>query len=91
MLGGTGYAIVQTTSDTQSGVVVPAAAGLWSEGRRGRVLAIGPSLGFQNKQHVIFLADWQHETLVENRFGGDKLWFKMIVPMDGVFGRFIGR
>ncbi|MGD0914275.1 MAG: transporter, partial [Terracidiphilus sp.] len=64
MLGGTGYAIVQTTSDTQSGVVVPAAAGLWSEGRRGRVLAIGPSLGFQNKQHVIFLADWQHETLV---------------------------
>jgi hypothetical protein len=35
---------------------------------------------------VIFIVQWQHETLVRDRFGGDKFWFKMIVPTAGLFG-----
>lgn len=91
MFGGAGYALVQTTDDMQNGAIVPAAAGMWSQGRRGRVVAIGPSLGYTSKQHVVFMGVWQHETLVQNRFGGDKFWFKMIIPMDGAIGRLIGR
>lgn len=87
MLGGTGYALKQTTDDTSAGLVAPAAPGLWDAGRKGQVLAIGPSLGYMNKQHIMFMADWQHETLVRNRFGGDKVWFKMIIPLDGLLSR----
>jgi hypothetical protein len=81
MAGGTGYFLKQTTDDRCAGQVAAAAPGLWSAGRRGQVLAIGPSAGYTNKSHVIFSVDWQHETLVRNRFGGDKIWFKVIVPV----------
>jgi hypothetical protein len=87
MVGGTGYFLKQTTDDTVAGQIAAAAPGLWDAGRRGQVLAIGPSLGYTNKRHILFMVDWQHETLVENRFGGDKVWFKMIVPMDGLLAR----
>jgi hypothetical protein len=85
MAGATGYFVQQTTDDTQNGVSVPAAPGLYDAGRRGRVLAIGPSFGYVNRSHVVFMADWQHETLVQNRFGGDKCWFKIILPVDALF------
>jgi len=84
MLGATGYALKQTTDDTAAGQIAAASPGLWDAGRRGQVLAIGPSTGYTSTGHLIFLADWQHETLVRNRFGGDKYWFKMIIPMDGL-------
>jgi hypothetical protein len=87
MLGGTGYMVEQTTNDTTSGTTVAAAAGVWDTGRKGQVIAIGPSAGYVNKQHMIFTADWQHETEVRNRFGGDKVWFKAIIPLNGVFAR----
>ena len=47
---------------------------------------MGPSVGYTTKHHVIFIVQWQHETLVRDRFGGDKFWFKMIVPTAGLFG-----
>ncbi|NTV10735.1 MAG: phenol degradation protein meta, partial [Zoogloea sp.] len=28
-----------------------------------------------------FIGQWQHETSVENRTGGDKVWFKLILPL----------
>jgi hypothetical protein len=87
LLGATGYAMVQTTNDTIGGQVVPAAAGLWDAGHKGQMVAVGPSVGYENKRHMIFAADWQHETMVNNRFGGDKFWFKMIIPVDGAFRR----
>jgi hypothetical protein len=87
MAGGTGYFLKQTTDDTTAGQVTAAAPGLWDTGRRGQALAIGPSVGYTNKRHIVFMTDWQHETLVRNRFGGDKVWFKVIVPVDGVFRR----
>ena len=83
MVGATGYALAQTTDDTVNGQIAPAAPGLWNSGRRGEVFAIGPSAGYTNSHHMTFTADWQHETLVSNRFGGDKLWFKMIIPIPG--------
>jgi hypothetical protein len=83
ILGGTGYTVDQTTRDTVAGAVVPEASGLWDTGRRGQVVSIGPSVGYNNKRHMIFMADWQHETLVRDRFGGDKFWFKMILPVGG--------
>jgi hypothetical protein len=86
MLGATGYALVQTTNDTVNGVTAPGVPGLWDSGRRGQVVSIGPSVGYNNSRHVMFAADWQHETEVRNRFGGDKFWFKMIVPLPGFGG-----
>jgi len=87
MVGATGYALKQTTDDMQNGQVVPAAAGLYGTGRRGQVLAIGPSLGYVNSRHMVVMAQWQHETLVRNRFGGDKFWIKAIIPVDGLLKR----
>jgi hypothetical protein len=85
ILGGSGYALKQITDDTVDGQSVAAVPGMWDAGRRGQVLAAGPSAGYTNKRHMTFMGQWQHETLVRNRFGGDKLWFKMIIPVDGLF------
>jgi hypothetical protein len=85
MAGATGYALKQTTNDTFNSQIEPAAPGLWTPGRKGQVLAIGPTVGYTNQHHIAFVALWQHETLVRNRFGGDKFWFKMIIPLDGLF------
>lgn len=84
MFGANGYALKQVTDDTIGGQIAPAAPGLWDAGRRGQVLAVGPSAGYNSKRHMSFMAQWQHETLVRNRFGGDKVWLKMIVPVDGL-------
>jgi len=58
-----------------------AASPAWSEGRRGRVLGLGPSVSYASKSGLQFVGQWQHETLVQNRFGGDKFWLKLIVPL----------
>lgn len=81
MAGACGYFLEQVTNDTSNGVVVPAVPGMWSTGRRGQAFAFGPSVGYENKHHLTFIAQWQHETLVRNRFGGDKVWFRMIIPV----------
>jgi len=80
MFGGSGYALKQVTDDTVNGQIVPDTPGLWDAGRRGQVIAAGPSAGYTTRRHMTFMAQWQHETLVRNRFGGDKVWFKMIIP-----------
>ncbi len=85
MFGGTGYALKQLTDDTVNGQVVAVTPGLWDGGRRGQVFAVGPSAGYTNKRHMTLMAQWQHETLVRNRFGGDKVWFKMIIPAASIF------
>ncbi len=79
-VGVSGYAVKQITNDTVAGETV-AANGLWSHGRKGHALAIGPSVNYTTKNHITLIAQWQHETLVRNRFGGDKLWFKMILRL----------
>ena len=44
----------------------------WSQ---GQVFAYGPSVSYTNKAGMHFIGQWQRETNVENRFGGDKVWF----------------
>jgi len=80
-LGGSGYFLEQLTNDTIDGQVVTAVPGFWDSGRKGQVFAAGPSVNYTNKQHMEFIFQYQHEMLVRNRFGGDKLWFKMIIPL----------
>jgi hypothetical protein len=84
--GVTGYWLKQTTDDKSAGAIAPAVHGLWDAGRRGQVFAIGPSIAYVNRRHAIFIADWQHEAAVRNRFGGDKFWFKIILPVGDLLG-----
>ena len=72
--GISGYYLKQTTDDKQNGVKV-------ANGNRGQVFAFGPSVKYTAKNGSMFIAQWQHETMVENRFQGDKLWFKMVMPL----------
>jgi hypothetical protein len=78
-VGASGYVLKQVTDDTSTNPAVTIVAG-----DRGRVFAIGPSVTYTNKSHMTFVAQWQHETLVENRFGGDKIWFKAIIPISAL-------
>lgn len=87
MLGAQGYALKQVTDDTIGSTTVAAVPGFWDTGRRGQVFAIGPSAGYTNKRHLTFMTQWQHETVVRNRFGGDKVWFKMVIPTASLLHR----
>ena len=80
-VGLSGYYLTQINKDKLEGHTLAANPGVWSEGRRGRVFAIGPSVTYTNASGVHFIGQWQRETGVENRFGGDKLWFKAIMPL----------
>ena len=87
MLGTQGYAVKQMTDDTISGTTVAAQPGIFDTGRRGQVLGVGPSVAYETKSHMSFMTSWQHETLTRNRFGGDKVWFKMVIPVGAIAGR----
>lgn len=76
-----GYYVKQLTNDKVNGTTVAGVPGLISEGRKGQVFAFGPSVKYTAKNGSMFIGQWQHETMVENRFQGDKLWFKMILPL----------
>jgi hypothetical protein len=80
MVGASGYIFKQVSDDKVADVVVAAVPGLWDAGRKGQALAVGPSVGYTNKKHMTFMVQWQHEGAVRNRFSGDKIWFKMIIP-----------
>lgn len=79
-VGLSGYYLQQTTNDKLDGATLSSALGPWSNGRKGKVFAIGPSVGYTNKSGTTFIAQWQHETEAENRFRGDKAWFKLVLP-----------
>ena len=76
-----GYYLKQLDSDKQNGVVVSAVPGLRSAGNKGQVFAIGPSVKYSTKTGTTFMAQWQREMAVENRFQGDKLWLNMVMPL----------
>ncbi len=80
-VGLSGYYLKQTTNDELDGRKISSALGPWSDGRKGEVFAIGPSLTYATKSGTHFIAQWQHETEAENRFKGDKAWFKLIMPL----------
>ncbi|MCK0505385.1 SphA family protein [Aromatoleum anaerobium] len=74
-VGVSGYYLKQLTDDKLHGDKVG------PDGNRGQVFAVGPSIKYETagKSHLIF--QWQHESNVENRFQGDKLWFKLITAL----------
>ncbi len=82
-----GYFVEQTTDDSLNGATVAESSGIYSTGRRGQVLGVGPSASFTTKSHITFIGQYTRETLVENRFGGDKLLVKVIIPVSSLFGR----
>jgi hypothetical protein len=69
-VGLNGYAYKQVQDDTQNGKVVSV------NGNRGQVLAVGPGIKYQTKA-VGLVMKWQHETMVENRAKGDRLWLQV--------------
>lgn len=74
-VGLSGYYLKQLTDDRQNGAKVG------TDGNKGQVFAIGPSVKYETAGHSHLIFQWQHETNVENRFGGDKVWFKYIMPL----------
>lgn len=80
-VGISGYYLNQTTSDKLEGDRISSAIGPWSDGRKGKVFAAGPSVIYTSPKGTMFIGQWQHETNVKNRFSGDKLWFKLIMPL----------
>lgn len=79
--GISGYYLKQITNDKFNGATTPDVPGLISAGRKGQVFAFGPSVKYTTKTGTMLIGQWQHETMVENRFQGDKLWFKLVTPL----------
>jgi hypothetical protein len=79
-LGVAGYYLRQVTDDKIAGEKVAAADGVWSAGRRGQVFAYGPSIKYTTPSHVSLMAQWVYETHVENRFDGNTVVLKAVVP-----------
>ena len=73
-VGLAGYYLKQMTDDKLNGAKNPTSG-------RGQVFAIGPSVKYSTKTGTTFMAQWQREMAVENRFQGDKLWFNMVMPL----------
>ena len=71
VVGVGGYAYRQTTDDELHGVDI---------GNRGRALAIGPSVKYDNGKGFFITAKLQRETGVRNRAEGHAFWIKATVP-----------
>ncbi len=70
-VGISGYYLKQTSDDRQNGRKVN------PDGRRGQVFAFGPAIKYDYKG-MSFIGTWDHETGAENRFEGDKFFFKFV-------------
>ena len=79
-VGLSGYYLKQTTNDKLDGQAISSTLGPWSAGRKGEVFAIGPSAIYNGPNGTIFIAQWQHEMHVKNRFQGYTAWLKLIMP-----------
>ncbi len=79
-VGVAGYYLKQTTSDRVDGHTVPATPA-WSKGRRGQVLAYGPSVSYRTGKGSSVSLQWNHESRVRNRFGGDRLSLKLVTRL----------
>jgi hypothetical protein len=80
-VGLSGYYLKQTTNDKLDGQTISSALGPWSDGRKGEVFAIGPTVTYTTKGGVHFTGQWNRETSAENRFEGDKFILKLIMPL----------
>lgn len=76
-VGLSGYYLKQTTKDKVDRSTL-ASSPAWSRGRKGQVLAYGPTVSYTTPGGVALSAQWNHESKVRNRFGGDKLMLKLV-------------
>lgn len=79
--GVAGYYLKQLSDDEKDGDVIPSVPGVWDTGRRGQVFAAGPSIKYTLGKGIMLVAQWQHEMMLENRFGDDRFLFKAVVPL----------
>ena len=77
-VGVSGYYLKQTTNDKVDGHKLGSEAGPWSSGRKGQVFAYGPTVSYTTGSGVMISGQWNHESKVRNRFGGDKLMLKLV-------------
>lgn len=76
-VGVSGYYLKQTTNDKVDGSTL-AGSPAWSRGRKGQVFSYGPTLSYTTQSGVMISGQWNHESKVRNRFGGDKLMLKLV-------------
>jgi hypothetical protein len=69
-VGVNGYLYKQLTDDEKNGET-------YLDGYRGQVAAIGPAIKYQTPA-IGFVMKWQHETKVENRAEGDRIWLQAV-------------
>ena len=74
IVGVNGYYHQQVTDDEIRGQTVPV------DGRRLRVLAYGPQVGYRGDGWGI-TAKWQHEVMARNKSEGDKYWLQFFVAL----------
>ena len=72
-MGVGGYAYQQVTDDTSGGTTV--------QTNRGRTMAIGPSMKYDNGKGWFFTLKYEKEFDVKNRPEGGGLNVKMNIPM----------
>lgn len=78
--GLSGYYLKQTTNDKLDGQTISSVLGPWSSGRKGEVLAIGPSVIYNSPTGTTLIAQWQNEMYAKNRFQGYIAWLRLIIP-----------
>jgi hypothetical protein len=73
VVGVGGYVYHQTTNDNQDGQEL--------EDRKGRAVAVGPSIKYANQAGWFVTAKWQKENDVRNRPEGEAFWIKFTTPL----------
>lgn len=73
-----GYYYQQITGD--DGTVMTPAGAVDAGDNKGRTIAVGPQLAYQHKG-MSFILKYQHEFDTENKFEGDKIWFKFVTAL----------
>ncbi|AUZ62252.1 phenol degradation related protein (plasmid) [Pseudomonas sp. XWY-1] len=69
-VGLNGYIYKQLSDDERDGHT-------FGDGNRGQVVAFGPTIKYQTPE-IGLVAKWQHETQVENRASGDRIWLQAV-------------
>ncbi|HLJ48668.1 MAG TPA: transporter [Bryobacteraceae bacterium] len=72
-IGVNGFYYQQTTDDLQNGLRV-------GDGHRGRDFAVGPEVRC-HVGHLVMIAKYQRDTLVQNRPMGNSFWLQVGVPL----------
>jgi len=73
-IGASGYLYKQIADDKQNGQTV-------ADGNRGQAVAIGPFLRYHPSKDWGITLKWQHETSVENRTRGDRIFLQFALKL----------